>query len=272
MTTHKPRHAESKLHRKLVLFTVALERQLAHFPSCHKHAISQRLRNLNLDVYELVVEAQKSFHKKTPLGKLDKAHEKVRMLLWVAFEMKLFAANKDARFVELIMQFAERPEETGVPIGNLLSQVSANVTLNSLDHFCKRDLGLAHYGRYMDDSIMIVANRRHGEEVLDAITDHLAQMRLEISHYRLHPIRRGANFVGFRTWRDARFIRKHCLREFRRDVRAGRIESAISRLGHARKTHSLQHMLHYAKDHHHDLYRRLPQSLVAAHRRHARNA
>lgn len=94
MTTHKPRHAESKLHRKLVLFTVALERQLAHFPSCHKHAISQRLRNLNLDVYELVVEAQKSFHKKTPLGKLDKAHEKVRMLLWVAFEMSLFASNK----------------------------------------------------------------------------------------------------------------------------------------------------------------------------------
>lgn len=179
---------------------------------------------------------------------------------------------KDVRFVDLIMQFAERPEESGVPIGNLLSQVSANVTLDSLDHFCKRDLGLRHYGRYMDDSIMIVASRRHGEEVLDAITGHLAQMRLEISHYRLQPIRRGANFVGFRTWRETRFIRKHCLREYRRDIRAGRIESATSRLGHARKTHSLQYMLHYAKDHNHDLYRRLPQSLLAAHHRHAGDA
>lgn len=176
---------------------------------------------------------------------------------------------KDKRFVALVMMFAWRPEPEGVPIGNLLSQVAANVTLNSLDHLCKRDLKLRHYGRYMDDAIMVVDSRAHGEAVLHAITEHLASLQLEISHYRLQPVQRGANFVGFRTWRAARFIRKRCLRDYRRNVRAGRIAPAISRLAHARKTHSFAPMMGYALEHNHDLYHQLPQAFHRAHRHHA---
>lgn len=138
MSTYTPRHAESKLHRKLVLFTVALERQLAHFPSCHKYAISQRLRDRNLDVYECVVEAQKSFHKKTPLGKLDRAHEKMRMLLWVAFEMGLFASHKgkleaspaeaDRKYIHLSAMWDEVGAMIGGWINKEFSQPSAPET------------------------------------------------------------------------------------------------------------------------------------------------
>lgn len=94
MTTQKPRHAESKLHRKLVLFGAALETRLQHFPSCHKYALTQELRRGFADVYCLVVEAQKRWHKKTTLGNLDVRHEQVRMLLWLAFELGLFGAVK----------------------------------------------------------------------------------------------------------------------------------------------------------------------------------
>jgi hypothetical protein len=47
-----------------------------------------------VDVYNLVVEAQKRWHKKTTLGNLDIRHEQVRMLLWLAFELGLFGAIK----------------------------------------------------------------------------------------------------------------------------------------------------------------------------------
>lgn len=94
MTTQKPRHAESKLHRKLVLFGVALEVRLQHFPACHKYALTQELRRGYVDVYNLVTEAQKRWHKKTTLCSLDIRHEQVRMLLWLAFEMGLFGAIK----------------------------------------------------------------------------------------------------------------------------------------------------------------------------------
>jgi hypothetical protein len=39
----------------------------------------------------------------------------------------------------------------GLPIGNLTSQIFANVYLNTLDHFVKHDLGMRYYGRYVDD-------------------------------------------------------------------------------------------------------------------------
>jgi len=177
----------------------------------------------------------------------------------------LARAIKCRRTLALLAQFARRNDATGVPIGNLLSQTFANVYLNSLDHHCKRVMKLRDYARYMDDSIMIVPSRAAGEETLAAIREHLGRLRLEISHHTLQPIQRGANYVGFRTWTSARFIRPRVLREFRRDARSGRMESMISRLGHARHTASFRHMLNHLERHHHGHYRQLPQSLRHVH-------
>lgn len=165
----------------------------------------------------------------------------------------------------LLDQFMHRDAPTGIPIGNLLSQTYANLYLNSLDHFCKRTLGVADYARYMDDSIMIAPDRATGLQWLEAIRAHLALLGLEISHYSLHPIKRGANFVGLRTWARARFVRPHVISSFRRDAHKGHLPGVISRLGHARRTASYQPLLTYLKDRHDDLYRALPQSLRRLH-------
>ena len=172
---------------------------------------------------------------------------------------------KCPRTLTLLDQFMHREAPTGIPIGNLLSQTYANVYLNSLDHFCKRHLGVSDYGRYMDDSIMIAPDRATGLQWLEAIRAHLALLGLEISHYSLHPIRRGANFVGFRTWARARFVRPHVISSFRRDAHKGHLPGVISRLGHARRTASLNPLLTHLKDHHADLYRALPESLRRLH-------
>ena len=89
-------HAEAALNRRLVLFGRQLEMYLAHFPNCHKYALAQSIRQAFVDVYCLVVEAQKRYHKKTALGQLDVRHEQLRMLLNLAFEMGLFGHNKKA--------------------------------------------------------------------------------------------------------------------------------------------------------------------------------
>lgn len=44
VTTSKSIHSEAGMHRKLVLFAVQLEGYLAHFPNCHKHALTQAIR------------------------------------------------------------------------------------------------------------------------------------------------------------------------------------------------------------------------------------
>ena len=165
----------------------------------------------------------------------------------------------------LLAQFALRSSPAGVPIGNLMSQTFANVYLHSLDQYCKRTLKVADYGRYMDDSIMIAPDRATGVAWLAGIRQHLLMMGLEISHYSLQPIRRGANFCGFRTWASARFVRPHVISALRSDARRGRLDGVISRLGHARHTNSFNPLLTYLQDKHHDLYLRLPKSLHAAH-------
>lgn len=165
----------------------------------------------------------------------------------------------------LLDQFMHRDAPTGIPIGNLMSQTYANIYLNSLDHFCKRTLGVTRYARYMDDSIMLAPDRETGQRWLAAIRLHLAFLGLEISHFSLHPIKRGANFVGFRTWARARFVRPHVISSLRKDARRGRLAGVISRLGHARRTASLNPLLTHLKDRHDDLYRALPQSLRRLH-------
>jgi hypothetical protein len=89
--TPRNMHSEASLNRRLVLFATQLEGYLAHFPHCHKYTITQGIRQAFLDVWNLTVEAQKRYHKKTTLGQLDVRHEQLRMMLNLAFEMGLFA-------------------------------------------------------------------------------------------------------------------------------------------------------------------------------------
>ncbi len=165
----------------------------------------------------------------------------------------------------LLAQFAHRNAPVGVPIGNLMSQTFANVYLNSLDHYCKRVLKVRTYARYMDDSILLAPDRATGAAWLSAISTHLGLLGLEISHYSLHPIKRGANFVGFRTWASARFVRPHVIGALRAAAKKTDMAGVVSRLGHARKTCSFNPLMTHLKDKHHDLYIRLPKSLHAAH-------
>ena len=178
----------------------------------------------------------------------------------------LAKAIKCQRTLALMMLFAYRPEAVGVPIGNLLSQTFANVYLNSLDHFCKRTLKAKYYARYMDDSIMIAPDRQTGAQWLAAITKHLASLHLQISHHSLQPIKRGANFVGFRTWRRGRFVRPHVISQFRRAAKTADMPGVISRLGHAQHTCSFTPLIQHLKDRHEHIYLRLPQSIQRLHR------
>ncbi len=75
----------------------------------------------------------------------------------------------------------------------------------------------------------------------------------------------GGNFVGYRTWASRRFIRKHALFAARQAIAATQRESLVSSLGHARYTHSLQHLLTLTRTHNYDLYRALPDRIRRLH-------
>ena len=50
--------------------------------------------------------------------------------------------------------------ECGMPVGNLLSQLFANVYLNELDQYCKHILKIKNYYRYMDDIVILCNGKK----------------------------------------------------------------------------------------------------------------
>jgi len=155
---------------------------------------------------------------------------------------------KDKRLVDVMMLFAETDEPVGIPIGNLLSQTYALIYLDALDHYVKRQLRVKRYCRYVDDFILFGLTREQCEACQIKIERFLAKhLRLELSKWSIQKVKRGVNFVGYRTWRTARFIRKYSLHKFRRFVARGKRDGIISLLGHAKHTCSLRWMLCYLR-------------------------
>ncbi|MEG2882903.1 MAG: reverse transcriptase/maturase family protein, partial [Christensenella sp.] len=56
---------------------------------------------------------------------------------------------------------SDRLTEVGMPIGNLTSQMFANLYLHELDLFAKHELKLHYYIRYMDDIIILHTDKQH---------------------------------------------------------------------------------------------------------------
>lgn len=65
--------------------------------------------------------------------------------------------------------------EVGMPIGNLTSQLFANIYLNELDQYCKHTLHIRKYDRYMDDVTIVIQEKQNAIQVVDKIRTFLSQ-------------------------------------------------------------------------------------------------
>jgi len=156
---------------------------------------------------------------------------------------------KDKRLVDVMMLFTIMDSPIGIPIGNLLSQIYALIYLNPLDHFIKRSLKIKHYARYVDDFILFGLTRNNCLKYRVQIVEFIREkLELELSKSTIQKIKRGVNFVGYRTWKTKRFIRKYSLYKFKKMVKKGKQESIVSLLGHAKRTNSLLYMLNILKE------------------------
>lgn len=98
----------------------------------------------------------------------------------------------------------------GIPIGNLTSQMFANLYLNELDQYCKRDLSIRYYVRYMDDVIILSDDKKKLHEYKQLIETFLQEvLKLNLNNKTaIRPISQGIEFVGYRLWPTHVKIRK----------------------------------------------------------------
>ena len=89
MAIHLTR-SDSALVREFLIMRKQLNLYLNHFPSFEKHGLSLRIRNRADDVFEGIIKGAKKYHKLTTLTELDVAHEQLRALVYMAYEMEYF--------------------------------------------------------------------------------------------------------------------------------------------------------------------------------------
>ncbi len=112
-------------------------------------------------------------------------------------------------------------ELKGIPVGNLTSQLFANVYLNELDKFVKETLKIKYYMRYMDDFLIFSSNKEELREIL-ALTTGFLQTNLKLT---LNPktgifkAKNGVDFVGYRHWYTHKKMRKANLKRIRNKIK-----------------------------------------------------
>jgi RNA-directed DNA polymerase len=94
--------------------------------------------------------------------------------------------------------FCAKPD-CGLPIGNLTSQLFGNIYLNEFDHFIKQDLKIRHYGRYVDDIVLVHQSGDHLKSAIPAIRRHLndhLQLELHPGKIYLQHFSKGVKYLG----------------------------------------------------------------------------
>lgn len=154
----------------------------------------------------------------------------------------------------IITSFETRPGK-GIPLGNLTSQLLANVYLDQLDQFVKRELRCKWYVRYTDDFALLSDNRSELEQVLPQIRSFLhEQLQVDIHPNKIHfrKWHQGFDFLGYVHFSHHKLVRTKTVRRmFRKlndrlagvedDVTRERLEQAkqsyLGVLSHARSKH-----------------------------------
>ncbi|MBI4142618.1 hypothetical protein HY480_01960 [Candidatus Uhrbacteria bacterium] len=111
----------------------------------------------------------------------------------------------------------------GIPLGNLTSQLFANIYLHELDGFVAHTLHVRRYARYMDDAVLVGGDR-------DVLTTYAAQCRvflrdvlhLEVPEEKtsITPVHRGVDWLGYVLFPHHRVLRPVTLRRMRDRIRS----------------------------------------------------
>lgn len=114
----------------------------------------------------------------------------------------------------------------GIPLGNLTSQLFANIYLAELDNFVKHVLREKHYIRYMDDWCIIHQDKTHLHRVRFEVERFLHD-ELQLTTNRktqVFPVASGKggralDFLGYRIWPTHRKLRKSSIQRITRSLK-----------------------------------------------------
>lgn len=134
----------------------------------------------------------------------------------------------------------------GIPIGNLTSQLFANVYMNAFDQFVKHTLKVRHFVRYTDDFVVVSDDKQYLHALLPSIGSFLH----DTLHLHLHPhkvtirkFRQGIDFLGYVLLPHHRLMRTKTKRRMLRKLQEKTAAASVYLLPKESVEQSLQSYL-----------------------------
>lgn len=115
----------------------------------------------------------------------------------------------------------QMPDGVGIPVGNLTSQLFANIYLNKLDQYAKHMLGVGMYVRYMDDFIILSPDKEKLRYWLAEIERFLRdELRLELNpKTTILAAKNGIDFVGYKHRATHRKVRPDSIKRIKKTIK-----------------------------------------------------
>jgi retron-type reverse transcriptase len=176
----------------------------------------------------------------------DSVSHRVLILL---LEKRILDPSLRSLLHEIIHSFEYLPGK-GLPLGNVTSQLFANVYLNELDQFIKHTLREKFYIRYCDDFVIGGEDKIHLMSLIDPIRQFLYE-KLQIE---LHPqkifvqkMSAGIDFLGYVVFSHHVVLRtttkRRMFKKLKEDAKPERVASYLGMLSHG-NTFGLQQEIH----------------------------
>ena len=119
---------------------------------------------------------------------------------------------KDKELLWLLDEIIDSTDgDTGIPIGNYLSQYSGNLYLSSFDHWIKEQKQIKYYYRYMDDIVILHNNKAFLHNLIGEIREYCdTELKLTVKdNWQIFPTYvRGVDFLGYRFFGKYTLLRK----------------------------------------------------------------
>lgn len=124
---------------------------------------------------------------------------------------KLSRVFKDQKLLSLLFEIVDSfstSEDTGIPIGNYLSQYFGNLYLGDLDRTLESKT--FKYYRYMDDIVCLDSNKENLKSILDLANESLKNLKLKLkkNFQVFETTLRPLDFVGYRYFGKYELVRK----------------------------------------------------------------
>lgn len=148
---------------------------------------------------------------------------------------KISCENTLAVIKEIMESFNFSAPGKGVPLGNITSQIFANIYLNKLDEYVKKELKCRFYVRYNDDFVIVYDSKEWLEEIrvkiICFVKDRLL-LDIPLEKTSIRKIGWGVDFLGFTILPKAVLLRNKTKNKMFVNMNSNNVHSYFGILKH----------------------------------------